>query len=46
MNLRIYSNFDLNHLVAYCLFGNLYTFYERVGEKAANQKASVRWRHI
>ena len=47
MNLKIYSNFDLNHPVAYFPFGNHYTFLcVRVDEKAANQKASVGWRHI
>ena len=47
MNLKIYSNFVLNHLVAYFPFRNLYTFcMPRVDEEAANQKTSVRLRHI
>ena len=47
MNLKIYSNFDLNHPVAYFPFLNVYTFHmQRVDEKAPNQKASDRWRHI
>ena len=47
MNFKIYSNFDLNHPVAFFYFWkSLYFLYARVDEKAANQKASVRWRHI
>ena len=41
MNLTVYSNFDLNHPVVYFPFGNLYTLYARVDEKAENKKASV-----
>ena len=44
MNLKIYINIDLNHFLS--IRKSLYFLYTRVDKKAANQKASVRWRHI
>ena len=47
MNLKIYSNFDLNHPCSFFYIRkSLYFLYARINEKAANQKANVMWRHI